>query len=322
MQQEIQKKMFYTPQNGFVLGLVGVLTPIVATLIIALLMVFIAFGAGEGFEKLFDSPVFVYITQVLCEGAFVLALFIFNKKTNTNFVSAGQLKTKPKYLNWAVAIVIGIAMPMFLNPIISLWEQLLALMGIKISGLNIPFSTGLDLALAILVMGLLPAFCEEMLFRGGVLNGLRDKGVWFAVLYSAMCFALMHGNLQQLPYTFVLGLVIGYVVYYTRSVWLGVLIHACNNTTVLVAGFLAGSGETSALTGADIIYAMLMTLVGVALIVGTMVFTKKYNQPKTVANPMLATPPQTTTKNDSFALTMTLVTVLVGIAIILINIFN
>ena len=80
MQQEIQKKMFYTPQNGFVLGLMGVLTPIVATLIIALLMVFIAFGAGEGFEKMFDSPVFVYITQVLCEGAFVLALFIFNKK--------------------------------------------------------------------------------------------------------------------------------------------------------------------------------------------------------------------------------------------------
>lgn len=350
-QRDVQRRMFYTPKDGLMLGLLGVLTPVIAMLILGVVMVFIALAGGAGFENLFDSTVFKYITQVIAECAFVLVLYVYNKIAKVDFVSASQFKTAPKYLNWAVAIIIGIAMPIFFSPLISMWERLLDLIGIQLPTLadrGIPLSTGWDLTVAILILGVLPAFCEELMFRGGILNGLRDRGVWFAVLYSAMCFSLMHESLQQLPYTFILGLVIGYIVYYTRCIWLGILIHFCNNATVLVSGFISNDVSESgftALTGADIVYAILMTAVAVTLVVGAMIFTKKYNQPhgkidskdvtslsKTtfensqdgvISKPMRATPPPTSTPvtKDSLSTAMVIATPIIGVVMILLNIF-
>ena len=320
MEKTEQKKMFYTTKDGFSMGLVGVLIPIVMSLLIAILMVFIAFGAGSGYEALFENPVFVYITQVLCELGFVVAVVVYNKITKTSFKTASYMQTKPKFLNWAVALVVGVALPIFFDPLISMWEMLLKSWGIKILGIGVPFETGLDLTLCIVVLGLVPAFCEEWLFRGAVLNGLREKGMWFAVLYSTMCFALMHGGLQQLPYTFILGFVIGVIVFYTKSIWMGMLVHACNNITVLVAGFLSKDAAISErLAAADVIYALLMACVGVLIIVGTVVFAKKYNQPKqqTIENPMKAS--QNNKQKDVLGVSMAAITVVVAIVIMIIR---
>lgn len=302
----MQKKEIYNPKDSYTMGLLGVLTPVIAYVVIGILMVFIAFGAGPGFEELFDNPVFVYISQTILEVMFLVVLFVYNKITHTNYVSASYLKTKPRYLNWAVAIIIGVALSIFFSPLIGLWERLLSAIGVYLPSINIPLDTPLQLVLGIVVLGLVPAVCEEFVFRGGVLNGLREKGVWFAVLYSSMCFALMHTNLQQLPYTFLLGMIIGWVVYYTKSIWLGVLIHALNNTTVICANYFSGgSPETfPPLTTGDIVYAVLMTLVGVALVVLAMWFVRRYNKPKeseTISTPMKAPPKEETqkTKCDS-----------------------
>lgn len=70
--------------------------------------------------------------------------------------------------------------------------------------------------------------CEELVFRGMVLGRLRQWGEPFAITSSALLFALYHGNLSQLLYTFIVGLVLGYAAirYSVRS---SMLIHMCLN---------------------------------------------------------------------------------------------
>lgn len=48
-----------------------------------------------------------------------------------------------------------------------------------------------------------------MLFRGYFLRLLRPYGTWFAVIVTAILFALMHGNILQIPFAFLVGLACG-----------------------------------------------------------------------------------------------------------------
>jgi membrane protease YdiL (CAAX protease family) len=83
-----------------------------------------------------------------------------------------------------------------------------------------------------------PAFLEEAVFRGVMLQSLRRFGDGFAVVCSSILFALLHGNLLQSPYPLLLGLLIGYFVVRTGSVWAGVAIHFANNLLALVLEYL------------------------------------------------------------------------------------
>ncbi len=86
-----------------------------------------------------------------------------------------------------------------------------------------------QLVLLFLNMVLIPAFFEELFFRGVVLSNLLPYGQKTAVLGSALLFALMHGNIGQLFYAMVAGVVLGWIYLRTRSIWGCVLLHFVNN---------------------------------------------------------------------------------------------
>lgn len=72
---------------------------------------------------------------------------------------------------------------------------------------------------------------EEWLCRGLVLRGLlgRMKPVW-AIVISALFFAVLHANPWQAIPAFILGALFGYVYYRTGSLKLTMLMHCANNT--------------------------------------------------------------------------------------------
>jgi sodium transport system permease protein len=80
-----------------------------------------------------------------------------------------------------------------------------------------------------LVVALTPALCEETFFRGMMLSGLRHWGAWTAIGISALLFGLLHGSIYRLLPTFILGLVLGYAVWQSGSLYCSILIHALNN---------------------------------------------------------------------------------------------
>lgn len=81
---------------------------------------------------------------------------------------------------------------------------------------------------------IVPAFCEEFLFRGVICNSLRPYGKTIAVIGSAVLFGLMHQNVGQLFYTTVAGLVLALIYVETRSIWAPILLHLFNNLSSVV----------------------------------------------------------------------------------------
>jgi len=88
---------------------------------------------------------------------------------------------------------------------------------------------------------IIPALIEEFAMRGVVMQPLRRFGDVFAILMSSFVFALMHGNMVQIPFAFVAGIALGYAVIATGSVWTGIIIHTINNLLAVTLEFVQNS---------------------------------------------------------------------------------
>ena len=98
-----------------------------------------------------------------------------------------------------------------------------------------------------LVIGVTPALCEELFFRGLVLSGLRRLGLWPALLGCALLFGLAHSSVYRLIPTFFIGLLLSWLVWRTGSIWTGIVAHALNNG---IAATLVYSKPLAAALGA------------------------------------------------------------------------
>jgi len=87
-----------------------------------------------------------------------------------------------------------------------------------------------------LVVGLLAPLAEEVVFRGAVLRALLqwNRRPWLAIVLSALLFSAVHMNPAQLPHTFLVGLLLGWLYYRTASIVPGVVYHWVNNTVAYV----------------------------------------------------------------------------------------
>ena len=99
-------------------------------------------------------------------------------------------------------------------------------------------STPTSFLLNVLVIAVLPALLEEMVFRGYVLRCLRVYGDGVAVVVSALLFGLMHGNILQVPFAVVVGLALGWLYVTTDNIWLPVFVHFLNNALSLSMDYL------------------------------------------------------------------------------------
>jgi len=78
---------------------------------------------------------------------------------------------------------------------------------------------------AFFVVAVMPALCEELIYRGVLFQGYRKSGVWSAVLLTAFLFGMMHMNLNQFSYAFVLGFLFAFINEITGSILPSVFLH-------------------------------------------------------------------------------------------------
>lgn len=110
---------------------------------------------------------------------------------------------------------------------------------------------------------IVPAFVEELAIRGVVLQSLRKYGDAFAICFSALLFALMHGNMTQALFAFLLGLVFGALVVHTESLWTSIFVHLMNNTYAVVITLIQATAGQSAGSYAMLATTILGTVIGV-----------------------------------------------------------
>ena len=92
---------------------------------------------------------------------------------------------------------------------------------------------------ALIAVAILPAIIEEFLFRGMIYRGIANKNnKKTAIAISALLFAFLHMNFNQMCYAFVMGLVLAIVIYLTDNLTVSILLHMLFNTfTVIITCF-------------------------------------------------------------------------------------
>ena len=99
-----------------------------------------------------------------------------------------------------------------------------------------------EFMLYVLECAVVPALVEEFAVRGVIMQPLRRYGDRFAIVMSSLIFALMHGNMMQIPVALVAGIALGYFAISTGSIWTSVTIHFLNN---LLAVIVSSASESS-----------------------------------------------------------------------------
>lgn len=87
-------------------------------------------------------------------------------------------------------------------------------------------------------VGILAPLAEEIVFRGAILrtllNMMSKRNHWVAIMISAAIFGVIHGNTAQFVNALLMGLLLGWMYYRTKSLVPGILMHWVNNTMAYV----------------------------------------------------------------------------------------
>lgn len=85
----------------------------------------------------------------------------------------------------------------------------------------------------LVAVALIPAICEELVFRGVLFRSLSRRSVWLAVFGSAAVFAIFHMSVHRLAPMLAVGAVAGMCLWWGRSTWAAVACHLANNATLI-----------------------------------------------------------------------------------------
>jgi membrane protease YdiL (CAAX protease family) len=100
----------------------------------------------------------------------------------------------------------------------------------------------LSLVLHFAVSVVFTAVVWEIFFRGVVLSVLLPWGRTFAIFAAALSGAAVARDARQFVLFAVIGLLSGYFVSHTGSIWVGVFISVCANVTVFIHDYILSEG--------------------------------------------------------------------------------
>ncbi len=264
------KKGFISDMSGT--GKLGILILIIiiSTLLFGILGLVVAhLKTGIGFNTSvlsdYSNPgtiLYMKIMQIFqAIGLFiippVITIFLFGKKgenylrfkkINLLFVLvAGALMIVAlPLINWLAEINQALNLPDFLSGM-EQWMHESEASAAKITEYFLKAENVPTLLLNLFIMALLPAFGEEMLFRG-VLQRIfiqMSKNVHIGIWITAFLFSAIHMQFFTFLPRFFMGAMFGYMLVWSGSIWLTVTAHFINNGTAVIVGYLTDKGSIS-----------------------------------------------------------------------------
>ena len=97
-----------------------------------------------------------------------------------------------------------------------------------------------ELFVCLLLLGLVPAFFEELMFRGVIMNIFKKitGRKWLSVVLQALVFAVLHFSFYEFPAIFFTGVLFGWVAWMTGTIWYGIVMHFIFNGTTIFIEYL------------------------------------------------------------------------------------
>ncbi len=213
-------------------------SPKTAGLLYSLMIaVYVLFNAifGSIFGYLYEQNYLLYttisstVTLVVLVG--LIAVFaIFNGGAKGLIEYPRLKKFNPIYLVAVLLLSVGMFFGFgFVNNLIAKWFNL--------TSPTIIIDSPLTFVGYTVVLAVMPAFSEEVFFRGGLLYNCKQMGAITKSLIIALMFAFFHGNLAQFVYQFIYGVGLTILAEKCGSVIPSMLVHFVNNFLILAFNY-------------------------------------------------------------------------------------
>lgn len=176
-------------------------------------------------QSAFPAEYSTLISILITQGYLLLGGFLYMLITKQHFVRDLQVK-KYRISTFFLSLIILItASPMatWLN----VFSQLFAKN--QTSGAIYQVTQNVPVWMGIMIIGCLPGFVEETLYRGIIFTAFRKRSVLTGVVISALSFGLMHMNYNQILYAVYLGVVFAFIVEATGSLVSTMILHMLFN---------------------------------------------------------------------------------------------
>lgn len=189
--------------------------------------------------NLLQEPAIQQVQQILFSlSVFTIPFILVFRFYNYRISDLLSFKA-PKGRNNFFLFLIGISFCSFANIASSLAERVFYKAGISY---EVDFGDSPEgvfgFLLSLIATVIVPALIEEFACRGIMLSALKKHGEAFAIITSSALFGLMHSNFEQIPFAFLVGLVLGYITIKSASIWIAVFVHAFNNLISVVYIYL------------------------------------------------------------------------------------
>ncbi len=125
--------------------------------------------------------------------------------------------------------------------------------------------------LAFVEIAILPAIFEEMFVRGAILSYTKKYGVKFAIIASSLLFAVVHLNISQAIFAFLMGIILSIVTLKTGNTLASSIIHFLNNGYAILMEIFEENALVLSLV--NIVY-VLAIIIGVILIILNIIKSK------------------------------------------------
>ncbi|MDY2986290.1 MAG: CPBP family intramembrane glutamic endopeptidase [Peptoniphilus sp.] len=139
-------------------------------------------------------------------------------------------------------------------------------------------------------MCLVPAICEEIFFRGALINSYDIYGPKFAIFMSALVFALFHFDIQNFLAPLLLGIMFGNFLELTGSIFACMIAHFVNNVIALISARYVNDSLFSYLQSTSLardigslqlyIITLLIILSGISIFILKNMYRKMYFEKK------------------------------------------
>lgn len=205
-------------------------------------------------SKISGSDAAKYIGYLTSSVALILTALVVRFLFNQPLRNLTPVRCNPKYILIGLLLIYGLLFS--LNSLNGYLIKLFELLGYTRKSSTLPDLSGWRLLPAILVIAVLPAVLEEVLFRGIILNNMEGEvGSLRTVFLVGFLFSLYHGSVEQTIYQFICGSMFALLAIRSRSITPVVLIHFINNALILVlysVGALDANGDLIISQGGNI----------------------------------------------------------------------
>lgn len=197
---------------------------------LATVLVYIAASFIDFSAFISNRIILIVISQII----FVLPAAVFLYIEKIPYKEVVRLK-KIRSIN----IILLILLAFLLSPILTFISSISMLFASNsTSSTMINVMSNNDFAISLICIAIIPAIFEESVYRGLYYNTYKKVSIIKAILLSALLFSLLHGNINQFSYTFVMGIILALVVEATDSILSGMIIHFMINAMSVVQVYL------------------------------------------------------------------------------------